>query len=170
MLSHAHLQRAFTLVEVLVVVAIIAIAGAIVVPSINNAGSLNVQAASRLVIADLLYAQNDAVAQQKSRKVVFEPASNRYRLTALDGTTLGVNWKSGVAATGNYVVDFGNDDRFRGIVLENINFGDDNQIIFDPLGGPDTGGSVEVVFGPNRYRIVVAAITGRITVAPVDGG
>jgi len=166
MRARASIIRAFTLVEVLVVVAVIAIAGAIVVPSITQTGSMNVQAAGRMVIADLLFAQNDAIAKQKSRKVVYDVANNKYHLAALDGTILGVNWKSGVAAMGNYVVDFNNDDRFRGVKIENVDFGGDTELVYDVLGGPDTGGSLDVVFGPYRYTIVVTPMTGRVTIAP----
>jgi len=129
-----------------------------------------VQAGARIVIADLLFAQNEAITRQKSRKVVFNTATNSYRLATSDGTTLGVNWKSGTAATGNYVVDFANDSRFNGVTIESASFGDDAEIVFDALGGPDTGGSVDLVFGDIRYRVTVAAMTGRVTVVPVNGG
>jgi prepilin-type N-terminal cleavage/methylation domain-containing protein len=162
--------RAFTLVEVLVVVAVIAIAGAIVVPSITQTGSMGVQAAGRMVIADMLFAQNDAIAKQKSRKVVYDAAANSYKLTALDGTVLGVNWKSGEASTGNYIIDFKNDDRFRGVKIEDPSFGNDSELVFDALGAPDSGGSVDVVFGTFRYRVTVTPMTGRVTIAPVNGG
>lgn len=171
--AHASSHRAaaaFTLVEVLVVITVIAIAGAIVVPSMTQTGSLTVQAGGRMVIADLLFAQNDAIAQQKSRKVVFNEAANKYHLAAIDGTMLGVNWKSGQASAGNYVIDFNNDDRFRGVRIENVTFGDDAEVIFDALGGPDTGGSVDVVFGEFRYRVTVTPMTGRVTIEPVTGG
>jgi len=166
--SKRRADRGFTLVEVLVVVTIIAIAAAVVVPSMSQTGSLGVQAGGRMIIADLLFAQNDAIAQQKSRKVVFTTAQNKYHLAALDGTVLGVNWKAGEASSGNYIVDFNNDDRFPGVKIENANFGDDGEIVFDALGSPDTGGTVEVVFGAFRYRITVTAMTGRVTIAPVE--
>ncbi len=170
MFNHGTIRRAFTLVEVLVVVTIIAIAGAVVVPSMSNTGSLSVQAGARIIIADLLYAQNEAIARQRSRKVIFNTTTNSYRLATGDGTTLGVTWKGGVAASGNYIVDFNIDDRFRGVKLESATFGDDAEIVFDALGTPDTGGSVDIVFNNFRYRVTVAAMTGRITVAPVNGG
>ncbi len=163
-------NRAFTLVEVLVTVAIIGVAAGIVVPVLSNTGSLTIQAAGRHVIADLLFAQNEAIAAQKIRRVVFDATNNRYRVTKADGSTLGVNWMSGDAATGNYVVDFRNDDRFRGVRMENVLFGDDQTIEFDVLGGPNKGGSVELVNGNFRYRVNVAPITGRVTIAPVTNG
>ena len=64
-------NRAFTLVEVLVVVTIISIAAAIVVPQMLRPGNLSVQAAGRSIIADILFAQNDAAAHQAGRRIVF---------------------------------------------------------------------------------------------------
>jgi general secretion pathway protein H len=170
MSTHASIQRAFTLVEVLVVVAIIAIAGAVVVPSMKQTGSMSVQAAGRQVIADLLVAQNDAIAKQLTRKVVFDPDNNTYKVTAADGSTIGMNWMSGDASAGNYIINFSTDDRFSGVRIENVEFGDDKTIAFDPLGAPDTGGTIDVVFGQFRYRVTVTAMTGRVTIAPVTGG
>ena len=71
-----RMPRGFTLVEVLIVVVIIGIVGAIVVPQILTAGTLGVQAAARMVIADLQFAQNDAIARQAPRRVVFEGGNN----------------------------------------------------------------------------------------------
>ncbi|MEX2216450.1 MAG: prepilin-type N-terminal cleavage/methylation domain-containing protein [Phycisphaeraceae bacterium] len=159
--------RAFTLIEVLVVVAIVGIAGAIVVPSMISAGTMGVQAAGRMIISDLLIAQNDAVARQRPRRVVFDQDNERYWLTDETGTMIGVNWKRGDATAGNYILDFRTDDRFQGVVIENVDFGGDQTIEFDALGGPDSGGSVDVVFKQFRYRINVATMTGRVTIAPV---
>lgn len=162
--------RAFTLIEVLVVVAIIGIAGAVVVPNMIDPGSLTIQSASRHVIADLLFAQNDAMAHQKIRRVVFDDQNDRYHVAIADGSVMGVKWMGGDAAAGNYQVDFRGDKRFSGVTLENPDFGGDSTLEFDVLGGPDSGGSVDVVHGNFRYRITVAPMTGRVTIVPVTGG
>jgi prepilin-type N-terminal cleavage/methylation domain-containing protein len=158
-------SAAFTLIEVLIVVAIIGLAGAIVVPAIGKMGSLQIQAASRIVIADLIYAQNEAVAHQAVRKLVFDDATGSYKLTDADGNTLSATWKNGNA--NNFVVSFKNDDRFTGVDLSTVDFGGAKEIEFDALGTPSSGGTVDLVSGSTRYRVSVAAFTGRITVAPV---
>lgn len=167
-------RRAFTLVEILVVVTIIGIAGAIVIPHLMEAGTLGVQAASRMVIADILFAQNDAIAAQNSRRVVFDVANNRYWLTtdltfALNtvpapGNAMGVNWKGG-PLNSNFIFDFDTDERFDGVILQNVNFGGNTTLEFDALGGPTSGGTLQLVSGNNQYQIDVAPFTGRVTVA-----
>lgn len=163
-------RSAFTLIEVLVVVAIIGVAGAVIVPHMLTGGTLGVQAAARAVISDLIFAQNDAITRQTTRKVVFDAGTNSYSLTDKDDQTLYASWKAGAEGSGNFTTNFSTDDRFQGIRIENVDFGGGGQIAFDAMGAPDKGGTLDVVSGDTRYRITVAPFTGRVTVAPVTGG
>ncbi|MCC5828376.1 MAG: type II secretion system protein [Phycisphaeraceae bacterium] len=160
-------SRAFTLVEILVALAIMGIATAIVIPSMMSAGQMGVQAAARMVIADLLVAQNDAVAAQRSRRVVFEPGFNRYRLTDAAGINLQRSWKGHGGHGSSYIVDFTLDSRFRGVRLVEAEFGDDSFVEFDDLGTPDKGGHVILESEGGRFRVRVANLTGRVTVERV---
>lgn len=157
--------RGFTLVEVLAVVVIIGLAGAVVVPSLLRRGTLEVQAASRMLVSDILLAQNQAIATQESRQLIFEPAQNRYRITDPNGNTVSATWISGGAE--NYIVDFDTDPRFAGVTLVAPVFGATNPptLQFDTLGGPVNGGTVDLISGNFRYRVTVAPFTGRVTLA-----
>lgn len=73
-------RRAFTLVEILTVVLILGIASAIIAPQIGSRDDLKVRAAARVLISDLIYAQNLAIAQQKRVYVKFDPDAEHYRL------------------------------------------------------------------------------------------
>ena len=159
-----HGSTGYTLVEVLIIVAILGIAASIIVPQMLAAGTLGVQAAARIIIADILFAQNDAVAKQRTRKVVFDPASESYSLTDEADAVLSANWKGG--GGNNYIVDFVNDSRFQGVVIVSADFGGatPQTLEFDDLGGPLSGGTVEIEFQGERYRITVASFTGRVTV------
>lgn len=154
----------YTLVEVLIIVAILGITTAIIVPNMLAAGTLGVQAAARIIIADILFAQNDAIAQQRTRKVVFDPDNESYTLVDENDAVLTAKWKNG--SNSNYVVDFTTDSRFQGVVIVSANFGGatPQTLEFDDLGGPLNGGTVEVEFQGQRYRITVASFTGRVTV------
>ncbi|MEM9883754.1 MAG: GspH/FimT family pseudopilin [Planctomycetota bacterium] len=155
-------RHGYTLVEVLLVVSILGVISAMVVPSMLSAGQMGVQAAARAVVADLLYAQNEAIAQQAPRQVVFDDTNDRYELRDEFGNALGKDWVSG--DTSKYVVDFTEDDRFMGVSIVAVDFNGGSTVTFDDLGGPDTGGSVTVRFDNQRYRIDVAEFTGRVTV------
>lgn len=71
-------RSGFTLVEILVVVVILGIASAIVIPQIGARGDLKASAGARVVMADLMYAQNRAIATQTWHYVKFDIASNSY--------------------------------------------------------------------------------------------
>ena len=59
-----NLRRAYTLAELIIVVAILGLAGALLIPRLINADTFSVQAAVRSVIADITFAQTDALAMQ----------------------------------------------------------------------------------------------------------
>lgn len=159
-----HLRhQGFTLVEVLMVVAIIGVASMVVVPQMLRAGDMQIQAAGRIIISDLLTAQNEAVARRASRRVEFDQANNRYRITDAAGVTLVAPWRDGAA----YLTDFNADSRFRNVRLAAVDFAGSNVVEFDDMGAPAAGGTVDLLADTTRYRITVAPFTGRITIAQV---
>lgn len=166
----------FTLIEVLVVVGIMALVAAMVVPQMMTAGQLGVQAAARMVISDILYAQNEAVVRQSPRKIMFDAVNNRYQVarTDSDGNDVVLNAQWRVASGGDttqLITDFARDSRFQGVVLENASFGGNPSLTFDELGAPSSGGSVDLVFRNDvRYRVTITPFTGRVTVARVTAG
>jgi hypothetical protein len=118
-----------------------------------------------MIISDVLLAQNEAIARQTPRKVVFDVPNNAYRLTDDNDVTLTVNWKAG-----NYVVDFDADNRFAGVQIQAVDFSGSNTVTFDELGAPSSGGTVDLSAGGTSYRVTVRPFTGRVTVAPLAGG
>lgn len=157
------IHRGYTLIEVLVVVTIVGIVGAIVVPQMVRPGALQIQAAARALISDLLVAQNEAIAQQSPRRVVVDVEQNLYRVADSGNTTIAASWQSG----SQYLVDFGNDQRFQGVRLDAADIDGESFVEFDELGAPRNGGTIDLVAGSLRYRITIAPFTGRVTVAPV---
>lgn len=168
-------RRAFTLVEVLIVVTIIGIAGAIVVPHMLSASTLGIQAGARMVIADLLYAQNEAIVQQKPRSLTVDTSSEIYWLADENGNKLSLTWRTAGATD---LVDFANDDRFRGVTLAKVTesdgdytFVEDDGTVtftFDELGAPANGGHIGLIAGEQRFVVSVAAFTGRVTVKAIE--
>jgi len=155
---------AFTLIELMIVISIIALTAMLVVPHIASSASYEVQGAARALAGDLLYAQSEAIANQQSRKVIFDAQNNSYRLTDGADVTLPAPWLGG-----SYQVSFGSASQFSDVSIESPEFGGQTEVVFDEMGAPSSGGSVELVAGPHRYRVTVTAFTGRVSVEEVTG-
>ncbi len=148
------------------VVAIMGIAAAMVVPAMLQGSTMSLQAAARMIVSDMLYAQNDAIARQANRRVVFDTAHNSYELTDASGTLLD---PSEAAGRGSFLVDFSTDSRFSGVTLVSAAFGGQATLEFDPLGTPLVGGAVQISGGGHKYEIDVTDITGRVTICDLSG-
>ena len=172
-------RSGFTLVEILVVVAIIGIAGAFVVPSMLTAGTLGLQGAARMVIADIQYAQNEALASGEVRGIAFDPVTDRYRMFDEGGATIDLKWMrvggrpDGTDASGNvtrgWTVDFQTDSRFTGVDLAAASFGEDAplELRFDALGAPlgaIADGKIQLRHADHTITITVDSFTGAVTV------
>lgn len=171
--------RGYTLIEVLIVVVIMGIAGAVVAPSMSQAGVLRIQAAVRMIVSDITFAQMDALGYQEQRAIVFDVDANIYTLIQVNGSTIDVDADALYDIKGpgqRYIIDL-NDEKYGGTVIESASFDGDATLIFDEMGGPvsapgtsnlSDGGSI-VLAGPlSRWRINIAAFTGRVTVTRLD--
>lgn len=76
-----------TLIEMLMVVAIIGIFAATVIPSLNGNATENVRGAARIAAQDLGYARSLAVLNNSTYRVTFDTAGNRYTLTHVGTNT-----------------------------------------------------------------------------------
>ena len=173
-------RRAFTLLEVLVTVAILGIAGALVIPAMGETGILKIQGAVRSVVADLTFAQADAVAFQERRAVVFDVDNNVYRLVQVPGSTIDVDVNTMYDPTkrdGRFIMSLG-DRRFGGARLASASFDNEPFVIFDALGGPvadpsgalpGSGGTVRITGSGQTFTITVEPFTGRVTVDRAQG-
>jgi prepilin-type N-terminal cleavage/methylation domain-containing protein len=177
--------RSYTLIELIMVLAVLGLAAAILIPNMVGTDSLTTQAAVRLLIADLSFAQSDALANQEFRRVVFYddgagyciinvPDQNFITPADLDAYTDYVYDPLG--NMGRYIVNFTTDNRFAGVVVSDANIDgvaleDRPEITYDQLGGtvvaggiPGTGGNIDIAYNDISYRITVAPFTGKLTV------
>lgn len=177
----ARRTHGYTLLEVLVVVAVLGVAGAMVVPSMSQTGVLRVQAAVRTIVADITFAQSDALAYQRRRGIVFLVEENGYVLTEVNGPTIDIDTDalySPDLPDGRYHVRIAA-QQFAGAQITSADFDGDNVLVFDELGGPvltpdgdapSAGGSIYVSGSGFIFRIDIEAYTGRVTVERVSGG
>src|ERR1700691_6124665 len=78
---------AFNLIAILLVVTILGSASAILVPEIGARADLQAASAARVIMSDLMYAQNHAIATQSYQYVTFNTVTQQY--TLYNGTSTG---------------------------------------------------------------------------------
>lgn len=173
-------SRAYTLIELLIVIAILGISGALLIPNMVGRDVLAGEAAVRRVIGDICFAQSDALAHQEYRRVHFYSDGSGYCITRITQAEVGQAFNAGSAdyvidplgRLGQYIVKFTEDDRYKGITIGDIAIdGTAVDLQFDQLGGtvmnggaPGTGGEFTVSAGAEHYKITVAPFTGKLTV------
>ena len=188
-------RRAYTLIELLIVIALLGIAGAVLVPHLTNLNRMEVQAAVRTVIADLSFAQSDALANQEYRRAHFYADGRGYCLTRVaeadffkafdysDGAALAdqpeyiIDPLGGAGNLDRYVMDFAADDRYQMVRIEEARIDgvdltpDGVDVTYDSLGGtvsspnvPGAGGRIVIGSATERYEILMAPFTGKLTV------
>lgn len=187
--SRGPARRSYTLVELIIVMAVLALAAAILVPHMVGRDTMMLQSAIRLMISDLSFAQSDALANQEFRRMVFYddgrgyclivvPTANYTTPLDLDDPTVEYVYDP-LGRMGQYKVDFSADKRFEGVTitaanLDGVALADRPEITYDALGGtiisngdPGLGGTIVISFDDQSYQITVSPFTGKLTVSEV---
>ncbi len=188
--KEAARRRAYTLIELLTLIVVLGLAGALVIPHLVGIEGMEAQAAVRKIIGDLSFAQADALAHQEYRRIHFYDDGRGYCLFRVDSTDFDTLWEDlveddldyindplgGAGALGRYVVDFNADPRFNGVAILDVQIdggaaGPEGDIVYDDLAGtlrggglPGTGGTIRVGSGPEIFIITIAPFTGKLTV------
>ncbi len=174
-LEHARrgpIRRAYTLIEVLVVITVLGIAAATVVPAMSGSGVLRVQAGVRTIIADITTAQSDALAFQTGRAIVFYPSQNTYKVVEVRGTTIDPEGDL-ISQTKLGTSEFG----FANLNSATLAGDDTRTLIFDEMGSPVTSaggstpagnGTIKVQGSGQIFTLTVEGYTGRVSVKRTD--
>ena len=178
-------RGAYTLIELLLVIVILGISGAMVIPHTSQAQVLRIHAAVRTLVSDITFAQTDALAYQERRAILFDEEANTYTIAEVvvssgGGVSYIPLFLSG-GPDGQYVVDF-DLGGFDGARLRMPDFEGDAILVFDEIGAPvvdgasDTAaglGSVYIDSDQSTFRVDISPYTGQVrieTVAGLPGG
>lgn len=149
---------AFTLAEMLVVIAILAIVAAVVLPRMVGSSDMQARSAARVMMADLEYAQSVAITGQAPITVTFSIAGNSYTVSNASGPLIHPITKK------TYVIELGEVKGMESVSIASASFGGASSMTFDALGAPDNSGTVTITAGAHTYSVNVAPVVGRITV------
>lgn len=149
----------FTMVELIVVMVILAILAVVVIPYAVGYSGLRARSAARMVMADLEYAQSEAIVTQVPVTVTFDVASDSYTVSNASGPLIHPITKSA------YEVRLDQSRGMSDVTIASASFGVGSAVTFDVLGAPDSSGTVAVAAGADTYYVTVKPVTGRVTVA-----
>ncbi len=152
--NHRNNARAFSLLELVMIIAIIAIVSAIAVPRYGNSlARYHAEVTARRVVADLGLAQAMARTTTSAVTVTFEVQNNRYELQGVEAADDPGQDASLTLSAPPYYAQ-----------LVAAVFGGDEVVIFDGYGMPDSGGSVDITAGGVTKTIQLDPETGRAVV------
>ena len=155
-LSRRTARRAFSLVELVIVMSILGIAAAIAVPRFVSAQQrYQALATANRVVADLALARADARQTSTSRKVYFDTAVESLTMPGVEPVIGGVD---AVSKTGDYQVLFDREPYHADLVK--ADFGGDAVVVFDGFGRPDSGGTLVVQSGGTEVTVTLDPETG----------
>jgi len=160
-------DRGFTLVELLIVIAVLVIAAAIVIPSIGSAADTQAVSAARVLGSDLEVTRSLALTTQEPHSLVFSPDLQSYKVVANYGgeayaTVVAVPHP--VTAGRQFDVTLARQNGMDAVRIAGVSFGGSTYVTFDSQGEPSSAGAVTVESGQVQMQVSVAALTGAVTV------
>jgi len=153
----------FTMIEILIVIVIIAIAAMMAIPMASSADSLQISSAANTIAADLEYAKSMAIKTGQIFSVVFDENTESYRIENQDGDVIKHPVKKGF----DYVVDIRADGRLDKVDIVGVNFDLGGEVKFDYLGSPYNSSGTDLNSGVVTLRAGEATAT--VSVEPITG-
>lgn len=151
----------FTLIEIIIVVVILAIAAMSAIPLMSSGGSVQIRSASNLIAADLEYARSMSISRGQNYSVLFDKNTESYRIEDQNNNMIPHPVKKGFY----YIVNFQNDSRLNKVDIMNVNFNTTQRVRFDCLGSPDNGGTIDLGADGPAATITVEPVTGFISIS-----
>ena len=154
------IRSGFTMVEILIVVVIIAIAALTAIPMMSSAASVQIRSAANMIAADIEYAKSMAISRGQYFSVVFDETTDSYRIEDQDNVVIPHPVRKGFP----YIVDFQNNNRLNKVDITNVDFNATGRVKFDFLGSPDNGGIISLQAGEMTSIVRVEPVTGFISI------
>lgn len=147
----------FTLVELIIVVLVMAIAAALAVPMMGNTAVNKLKGAASMLAADLAYAQVESIAHGDDRRLlIFDNPSDTYHIAAASDVATPINHP---ISKQPYLIDYGSGsaESLVGVTINSYSLNGDDQLGFDMYGALDQPIDATITLGCEGMTITVTA-------------
>lgn len=181
-------RSAYTIIELVIVVALLGLVGALAIPSLVGRSTMEAQAVVRRLVSDIHFAQAEAIAHQSYCRVQFLDGGRGYCLLDIEEAAFGLPFDETTAqyvtdpagtfgSHGRCLVDYHADDRYATVHIGEVDVdGAGNWITFDALGGivSEPGiaagaGRILIEAMNEQWEVLVTPMTGRLVVQRFTG-
>lgn len=165
-------RSAFSLVELIVVVAILAIVAALVIPKIGSAGDSQAIAAATILKSDLEVTRSLALTTQQTHSLVFSSDRQSYKVVA---NYTGGDYAAATAvahpvlAQQSFTVTLASKNGMSGVTVVSASFGGAAYVTFSSQGEPSSAGTVTLRSGSTQMQVSIEVLTGTVTVTRTAG-
>ena len=162
--------RAFTFIEMMIVITIILILGALVTPMLGQTAATRLASAAQLLAADLAFAQVESISHgDDPRVVVFDQAGGNYRIAASSDPATPITNPIGNQP---YQTTFGS-GRAReldGVSIQGYSLDGDDTLGFGIYGELDQTTAATVTLASEGFTIVLTMdpVTGEASIGQVN--
>jgi general secretion pathway protein H len=170
--STRSMRPGFSLIEIIIVVIILAIAAAIVIPSIGSAADTQAISAARIIESDMAVARSLALTSQVPHTVLFSDDRQSYKVVAnYAGQAYGsvVAVPHPVVAGRRYETVLAGGNGMGSVRVIAASFGGAAYVTFNSQGDPSAGGTITLQAGQTQMQVTVQALTGSVSVARTAG-
>jgi prepilin-type N-terminal cleavage/methylation domain-containing protein len=157
---------AFTLIELMIVLVILAIVAAVVLPMTGTTAATQLIGAGRLLVADIQYAQHESITHPDDPCLLkVDQPGNRYWIAKVSAADTPI---ADPASKGQFLVAFGSGraSALAGVTMRSYSLGGDTELRFDGFGQPDqtTTATIVLTCGGATLTVSVDPISGEVSV------
>lgn len=163
-------RHAFTMIEIMIVVAVIAILSAAAVPMLSATEHTKLRSAASIVLADLEFAQTESIANPATpRSVVFTTSTSTWNI--ITGTAPGTTVTNPIDKQ-PYSTKFGigRAASLSGVTISSVSLGTGNAVQFGGLGQTNLTNTGTVTLSCNSRTITLSIdpTTGEVSVGNIN--